>query len=99
MDAITGLVLGLIHSIVWLFAIFLVFVVVVSLLPQDNPLRHMLMAVTKRLGVTLAVGAVAVPVEFIPLVDMIFDIAAPVGLVWYWASLFTGGARNKDLVQ
>jgi hypothetical protein len=99
MDVIAGLVLGLIHSIVWLFAIFLAFVVIVSLLPRDNPLRDMLAAVTKRLGVTLAIGVVALPIEFVPIVDMIFDVAAPLGLAWYWVSLFTGGARGRDLVR
>ena len=45
-------------------------------------------AVDGRAAATLAVGAVALPVEFLPGIDALYDIAAPIGLLWFWYTFF-----------
>jgi hypothetical protein len=99
MDFIANLILGLMHSLEWLLAMFLTFLIIVSILPQDNPLRGVLVTVTKRIGATLAVGAIAIPVEFIPFLDIIYDLAAPIGLAWYWLSMFAGSPKKSIKAQ
>jgi uncharacterized protein YggT (Ycf19 family) len=47
-------------------ALLVAFVVVVSKMPNTNPLKRILTALCYRLAATLAVGAVAIPSEPIP---------------------------------
>jgi hypothetical protein len=48
-------------------------VVVVSKLPDTNPLKRLLTALCYRLGATLAAGAIALPLEPIPGIDLAYD--------------------------
>jgi uncharacterized protein YggT (Ycf19 family) len=63
-------------------------VVVVSKLPDTNPLKRLLTALCYRLGATLAAGAIALPLEPIPGIDLAYDVAVPIALVWYWFTFF-----------
>jgi hypothetical protein len=71
-----------------MFALCIVLVVVISKLPDDNPLKRVLTALSYRLGATLAAGAVAIPLEPIPGLDALYDVAVPVALIWYWFTFF-----------
>ena len=71
-----------------MFVLFIALIVIVSKLDNENPLKRILSALSYRAAATLAVGAVALPVEFIPGVDALYDIAAPIGLVWFWYTFF-----------
>ena len=71
-----------------MFVLFVALIVIVSKLDDENPLKRVLSALSYRAAATLAVGAVALPVEFIPGVDALYDIAAPIGLVWFWYTFF-----------
>ena len=71
-----------------MFALFIALIVIVSKLPDDNPLKRILTALSYRVGATLAVGAVALPVEFVPGVDVLYDVAAPLALLWFWYTFF-----------
>ena len=42
-------------------------------MPASNPLKRVLAALSYRLGATLAAGAVAIPLEPIPGIDMLYD--------------------------
>jgi hypothetical protein len=83
-----------------MFVLFIVLIVVVSKLKDDNPLKRVLSALSYRAAATLAVSAVALPVEFIPGVDVLYDIAAPIGLAWFWYTffrdLYRGAQPPKD---
>ena len=46
-----------------MFALCIVLIVVISKMPDDNPLKRILTALSYRLGATLTAGAVAIPVE------------------------------------
>ena len=47
-------------------ALLIALIVVVSKLPDANPLKRLLTALCYRLGATLAAGAIAIPLEPIP---------------------------------
>ncbi len=76
-----------------MFALFIVLLVVVSKMPDDNPLKRILTALSYRVGATLAAGVVAVPVEPIPGLDVLYDIGVPILLIWYWFTFF------RDTIQ
>jgi hypothetical protein len=63
-------------------------VIVVSRLPDTNPLKRILTALCYRLGATLAAGVVAIPIEPIPGIDVAYDIGVPIALIWYWWTFF-----------
>jgi hypothetical protein len=69
-------------------ALLIVSVVVVSKMPNDNPLKRVLTALSYRVGATAAAGALAVPIEPIPGLDVVYDVGAPILLVMYWISFF-----------
>ena len=65
-------------------ALLIALIVVVSKLPDTNPLKRLLTALCYRLGATLAAGAIAIPLEPIPGIDLAYDIAVPIALIRYW---------------
>jgi hypothetical protein len=74
-------------------ALLITLVVVVSKMPDTNPLKRILTALCYRLGATLAAGAVAIPLEPIPGIDVLYDIGVPVVLIWYWFTFFRDAPR------
>jgi hypothetical protein len=77
-----------------MFAMCIVLIIVVSKLPEGNPLKRMLDALTYRVGATLLAGVVAIPVEPIPGLDVLYDLAVPVALIWYWFTFFRDALRS-----
>jgi hypothetical protein len=71
-----------------MFAMFIALIVIVSKLPNDNPLKRLLTALTYRVGATLAAGVGAIPLEPIPGIDVLYDFAVPIALLWYWFTFF-----------
>ena len=63
-------------------------VLIVSFLPPENPLKRVLSALSYRVGATAAVGALAIPLEPIPGLDVMYDVGAPILLLWYWYTFF-----------
>jgi hypothetical protein len=78
-----------------MFAMCIVLVVVVSNLPDQNPLKRILTALSYRVGFTFLAGAVAIPVEPIPGLDVLYDLAVPIALVWYWFTFFRGALQSS----
>ena len=70
-------------------ALLIALIVVVSKLPDTNPLKRLLTALCYRLGATLAAGAIAIPLEPIPGIDLAYDVAVSITLIWYWF-MFSG---------
>jgi branched-subunit amino acid permease len=71
-----------------MFAVFVALIVIVSKLPDGNPLKRILSALSYRVGATLAAGVVAIPIEPIPGIDVLYDVGVPVLLLLYWLSFF-----------
>ena len=74
-------------------ALLITLVVVVSRMPNTNALKRVLTALCYRLGATLAAGAVAIPLEPIPGIDLLYDIGVPIILIWYWYTFFRDARR------
>jgi hypothetical protein len=78
-----------------MFALCIVLLVVISKMPDDNPLKRSLTALSYRIGATLAAGAVAIPIEPIPGLDVFYDIGVPIALIWYWFTFFRDALRSS----
>lgn len=74
-----------------------VLVVVISTLPDTNPLKRLLTALAYRVGATVAAGALAIPIEPIPGIDGLYDVAVPVVLLWYWFTFFRDTFMRGEL--
>ena len=74
-------------------ALLVALVVAVSKMPNTNPLKRVLTALCYRLGATLAAGAIAIPLEPIPGIDLLYDIGVPIVLLWYWYTFFRDARR------
>jgi len=74
-------------------ALLIALIIVVSMLPNANPLKRVLTALCYRLGATLAAGAVAILLEPIPGIDLLYDIGVPIVLIWYWYTFFRDARR------
>lgn len=83
MDAFFGFLKVLVICFTSLTALFIILIVLVNFLPR-SPLRDILGAVSKRIGVTAAVTVIAIPVDFVPGVDVAYDVISIMFLVWYW---------------
>lgn len=66
------------------FALLIVLLIVVAKMPRDNPLRQLLGELCRHVAVTLAAGAVAIPIEPIPGLDVAYDTLVPIALLYYW---------------
>src|SRR5262249_37422791 len=76
-------------------ALLIALVVVISKMPESNPLKRILTALSYRVGATLAAGALAIPVEPIPGIDVLYDIGVPILLIWYWFTFFKDTLSRK----
>ena len=94
-----GIIRDLLVFIGAMFAMCIVLIIVVSRLPDENPLKRLLNALTYRVGATLLAGVVAVPVEPIPGLDVLYDLAVPVALVWYRFTFFRDTLRSPTVVS
>jgi hypothetical protein len=86
MDALFGFLKVLVICFTVLTALFLLLIVLVRFLPR-SPWRDILDAISKRIGVTAAVTAVSIPVDFVPGVDVAYDVVSLIFLIWYWFRL------------
>jgi predicted permease len=94
LSALTEIIRDLLIFVVAMTALLILLIVVVSRLPKDNPLKRVLTALCYRVGATLAAGAVAIPVEPIPGLDVLYDVAVPLALIWYWFTFFRDARRT-----
>ena len=62
--------------------------IIIARLPSDNPLKRILAALSLRVGAVAAAGIVAIPIEPIPVLDVLYDVAVPAALLYFWLTLF-----------
>ena len=96
MESLAEIFRDLLIFVVVMFALFIVLIVVVSKLPDDNPLKRILSLLSWRVGVTLGAGLVAIPVEPIPVIDGLYDIGVPAFLIYYWYTFFRDAFRTMQ---
>ena len=82
-----------------LIAMVMVFMVVVSLLPYDNPLRFLLGAFVKRVAATGAVAFVDIPALGVPVLGEVFDIVTLIFLGYYWYGFWKEMARSNGTLR
>jgi hypothetical protein len=58
--------------------------VIISRMPNDNPLKRILVSLSYRVGATAVAGMLVIPAMPIPGLDAVVDIGAPLALIWYW---------------
>ena len=92
-SAVAEIIRDLLIFVVAMTALLIILVVVVSKMPDTNPLKRLLTALTYRVGATVAAGAVAIPIEPIPGIDALYDVAVPILLIWYWFTFFRDAGR------
>ena len=78
LSAITEIIRDLLIFVAVMTALLIALIVVVSKMPDSNPLKRLLTALTYRVGATAAAGAIAIPIEPIPGLDTLYDIAVPI---------------------
>jgi hypothetical protein len=85
---IVRLIQDLLIFVVVMFALLIALIVIIFKMPNDNPLKRVLTALSYRVGATAAAGLVAIPVEPIPVIDFLYDFAVPIALIIYWIFFF-----------
>ena len=93
MSSIAEIVRDLLIFVAVMTALLIAFVVIVSRMPESNPLKRVLSALSYRLGATVAAGVVAIPLEPIPGIDVLYDLDVPIALIWYWYTFFRDARR------
>jgi len=94
-EGIADIIRDLLIFVAVMFALLIALIVIVARMPDDNPLKRMLWALSYRLGATVAAGALAVPIEPIPGLDALYDFGVPIALIWYWFTFFRDEARSR----
>jgi hypothetical protein len=90
LDFIASIFLYLLIFTAVMFALLIVLIVVISTMPDNNPLKRILTAMSYRVAATFGMTAVAIPLEVLPPVELAYDIAAPIVLALYWFTFFRG---------
>jgi hypothetical protein len=96
LSTIAEIIRDLLIFVAVLTALLVVLIVVVARMPDDNPLKRLLTALTYRVGATAAAGALAIPIEPIPGLDVLYDVGAPFLLLLYWISFFRNASRTMS---
>ena len=76
------------HIFVAVITALLIALVVVIYKCPNQSMKRILTALSYRLGATLAAGALAIPLEPVPGIDVLFDIGVPILLIWYSFTFF-----------
>ena len=90
LSSIEAIIRDLLVFVVAMTALLVALLVIVSRMPDDNPLKRMLVALSWRVGATAAAGLIAAPATPIPGLDAVVDIGAPIRVLWYWWTFFRG---------
>jgi hypothetical protein len=90
LNSIEAIIRDLLIFVVAMTALLIALLVFVSRMPDNNPLKRILVALSYRVGATAAAGLIAVPTTPVPGLDTIVDIGAPILLLWYWWRFFRG---------
>jgi hypothetical protein len=96
MQSFVELVRDLLIFVAVMFALLIALIIIVSKMPDDNPLKRVLSALSYRVGATVAAGALAIPIEPIPGLDTVYDIGVPIALIWYWFTFFRDATRTRS---
>jgi hypothetical protein len=94
LSAIERIVRDLLVFVVAMSAILAALLVIISRMPDDNPLKRIMVALSYRVGATAAAGMLVIPSTPIPGLDTVVDIGALIALLWYWWTFFRDARRG-----
>ena len=95
LSALAEIVRDLLIFVGAMTALLIVLVIVIARMPNDNPLKRVLRLLAYRVGATVLAGAVAIPIEPIPIADALYDFGIPIVLIWYWLTFFRDARRAR----
>jgi hypothetical protein len=95
-SAIERIVRDFLVFVVAMSAILAALLVIISRMPDDNPLKRIMVALSYRVGATAAAGMLVIPATPIPGLDTAIDIVAPLALIWYWWTFFRDARRGSS---
>jgi hypothetical protein len=94
MDAVAEIIRDLLIFVAVMFGLTVGLIILVSQLPDRNPLKRIFTALAWRVGATFGAGLVAIPIEPIPGLDIAYDIGVPIALIWFWYTFVRDIARR-----
>ena len=93
--SIEAIVRDLLVFVAVMTALLIGLLVIVSRMPDGNPLKRILSALSYRVGATAAAGLIAAPAMPIAGLDAVVDVGAPILLLWYWWTFFRDLRANR----
>jgi hypothetical protein len=94
LNAVERIIRDLLIFVVAMTVVLGALLVIISRMPNDNPLKRVLVALSCRVGATAAAGMLVIPATPIPGLDAVIDIGAPIALLWYWWTFFRDARRG-----
>ena len=94
LSAVERIIRDLLVFVVAMTVVLAGLMVIISRMPNDNPLKRILVALSYRVGATAAAGMLVIPTTPIPGLDAIFGFGAPLALIWYWWTFFHNARRG-----
>ncbi len=95
LSSIEAILRDLLIFVAAMSALLVALLVTVSRLPDDNPLKRILVALSYRVAATAAAGALTIPATPIPGLDAAIDIGAAIALLWYWWTFIRDLRANR----
>ena len=96
LNAVERIVRDLLVFVVAMSVVLAALLVIISRLPDDNPLKRILVALAYRVGATAAAGMLVIPATPIPGLDAVVDIGAPLALLWFWWTFFRDARHGSS---
>jgi hypothetical protein len=94
LSAVERIIRDLLVFVVAMTVVLAALMVIISRMPNDNPLKRIMVALSYRVGATAAAGMLVIPSIPIPGLDAVIDIGAPLALIWYWWTFFRDARRG-----
>jgi hypothetical protein len=88
LNAVEHIIRDLLVFMVAMAVVLSTLLVIISRMPNDNPLKRVLVALSYRVGGRAAAGMLVIPAILIPGLDAIVDFGSPLALIWYWWTFF-----------
>jgi hypothetical protein len=94
LNAVERIIRDLLVFVVAMSVVLAALMVIISRMPNDNPLKRIMVALSYRVGATAAAGMLVIPSTPIPGLDAVIDIGAPIALLRYWWTFFRDARRG-----
>jgi hypothetical protein len=94
MDALASIIRDLLIFIGVMAVLLVGLLIAMIRLPARHPMKRLITALALRVGASLGAGLLALPIEPVPGLDVLYDIGAPVALIWFWYTFFRYAARR-----